>query len=327
MGSCKIIVQDNDILQRVCGTNDGNLKIIESFLGEKVFACGNELSMDSSSPDKERQFSFIVNRMMDEIENGATPDADEYMLQSILNSSGTPVSHDYSNLSDHDFFDLCSIVIPNGIRKVYPRTRGQAEFVDMMRKTDLVFATGPAGCGKTFLAVAEALRLVLSHEKSGIVLTRPVVEAGESLGYLPGALEEKINPYMRPLYDAMNTVLPRDMVRRMTESNLIEVAPLAYMRGRTLNDCVMILDEAQNTTREQMKMFLTRMGEGSKVFVTGDITQIDLPGRTPSGLVHAMSVLQDVQGISIKKLGSEDVVRCGLVKRIIQAYDNEKGSF
>lgn len=323
MGSCKIVVQDNDVLQRVCGTNDCNIKLIESFLGQNVFACGNELSIDTDCDEKIQQFSFIINRMMDEISGGANPETDFSMLKSIINASGQSYDEN-SVLSDHELFDKCSIVVPGGTRKVYPRTRGQAEFVDMMRKTDLVFATGPAGCGKTFLAVAEALRLVLGHEKNGIVLTRPVVEAGESLGYLPGALEEKINPYMRPLYDAMNAVLPRDMVRRMIESNLVEVAPLAYMRGRTLNDCVMILDEAQNTTREQMKMFLTRMGEGSKVFVTGDVTQIDLPGKTPSGLVHAMSVLESVQGVSVKRLGAKDVVRSGLVKRIIQAYDNEK---
>ncbi len=323
MDSFKIIVHDVDVLQRVCGTNDCNIKIMETFLGVNIYAQGNELSIDGGQSEKAQQFNFIVNRMMDEIASGSSPDTDTAMLKSILNSSDSNFS-DSSILSDHDFFNKYSISVPGGTRKVYPRTRGQAEFIEMMRKSDLVFASGPAGCGKTFLAVAEALRLVLGHEKSGIVLTRPVVEAGESLGYLPGALEEKINPYMRPLYDAMNAVLPREMVRRMTESNLIEVAPLAYMRGRTLNDCVMILDEAQNTTVEQMKMFLTRMGEGSKVFVTGDVTQIDLPGRVKSGLVHAMPILKNVEGVSVKKLGADDVVRCGLVKRIIQAYDNEE---
>lgn len=323
VGSCKIVVQDNGVLQRVCGTNDNNLRLIESFLGEPVFACGNEISIDSKSPDKAQLFNFIINRMMDEIEDGSNPDSDGTMLRAIISTS-TGTSFSDRNLDGGDLFDICSIMVPGGTRKVYPRTRGQADFVDMMRRTDLVFAVGPAGSGKTFLAVAEALRLVLSHEKNGIILTRPVVEAGESLGYLPGNLEEKINPYMRPLYDAMNAVLPRDTVRKMVESSIVEVAPLAYMRGRTLGNSVVILDEAQNTTVEQMKMFLTRMGDGSKVFVTGDITQIDLPGRTRSGLVHAMSVLENVQGISIKRLGAEDVVRSGLVKRIIQAYDNEK---
>jgi len=207
---------------------------------------------------------------------------------------------------------------------VYPRTQKQAELVQALRTSDMVFATGPAGSGKTFLAVAEALRLVLSHQKNGIVLTRPVVEAGESLGFLPGDLEDKINPYLRPLYDAMNTVLPRETVRKMTEGGIIEIAPLAYMRGRTLNDCVVILDEAQNTTCEQMKMFLTRMGEDSKVFITGDVTQIDLPYRVPSGLIHAKQVLRDVPGIAMLELSAEDVVRNELVKRIVQAYENEK---
>jgi phosphate starvation-inducible PhoH-like protein len=229
-----------------------------------------------------------------------------------------------SSLQSHAAFTASSITIPGGIRKVYPRTQKQAELVQSLRSSDMVFATGPAGCGKTFLAVAEALRLVLSHQKNGIVLTRPVVEAGESLGFLPGDLEDKINPYLRPLYDAMNTVLPRDTVRKMTESGIIEIAPLAYMRGRTLNDCIVILDEAQNTTPEQMKMFLTRMGEGTKVYITGDVTQIDLPYRVPSGLVNALKILSGVPGIEMIALTTDDVVRNDLVKKIVQAYENEK---
>lgn len=320
MSAFTIIVPGTDALQRICGTNDINLKLIESFLGVSVFARGNELSVDSEDEETCQRFNFIIGRFLDEIQDGSSNLTDGDLLRSILQSGGMRKS---ASAEERALFDSCSITVPGGIRKVYPRSRGQAELVKMMRASDLVFAEGPAGCGKTFLAVSEALRLVLSHEKNTLILTRPVVEAGESLGYLPGALEEKINPYIRPLFDAMNAVLPRDAVRRLTESSVVEVAPLAYMRGRTLSDSVIILDEAQNTTREQMKMFLTRMGEGSKVFVTGDLTQIDLPKKTASGLSHALGLLKNVEGIAIKQLSSGDVVRNGLVRRIIQAYENE----
>lgn len=288
-----------------------------------MFACGNELSVDSEDQEVEQQFRFIIDRILDEIGDGSSEVTDTELVQSVLNANMS-VYRKTSSLQSHAAFTASSITIPGGIRKVYPRTQKQAELVQSLRSSDMVFATGPAGCGKTFLAVAEALRLVLSHQKNGIVLTRPVVEAGESLGFLPGDLEDKINPYLRPLYDAMNTVLPRDTVRKMTESGIIEIAPLAYMRGRTLNDCIVILDEAQNTTPEQMKMFLTRMGEGTKVYITGDVTQIDLPYRVPSGLVNALKILSGVPGIEMIALTTDDVVRNDLVKKIVQAYENEK---
>ena len=310
------------MLQRVCGTNDSNLKLIESFLGVPVFACVNELSVDAGEEETSQKFSFIINRMLDEIADGSSEITDEDLVQSILHSPD--FMSKAQTQGERALFERCSITIPGGTRRVYPRTRGQAELVRLLRSHDMVFATGPAGSGKTFLVMAEALRLVLSHQKNGIILTRPVVEAGESLGYLPGALEEKINPYIRPLYDAMKSLLPHDTVRKMTESGLVEVAPLAYMRGRTLNDSVVILDEAQNTTREQMKMFLTRMGQGSKVFITGDVTQIDLPKKVPSGLLNAMEVLKGVPDIAFKKMDAEDVVRNPLVRKIIQAYEDEE---
>ncbi len=322
MGAYTIIVPDSEILQRLCGTNDSNLKLIESFLGSAVFACGNELSIETESPEVKQQFRFIIDRVLDEFADGNSALSDVELFHSILNDE----AYQKSSFSQckNKFFSKNSIQIPGGTKKIYPRTKGQSDLLCAMRENDMVFALGPAGSGKTFLVVAEAVRLLLSHQVKNIVLTRPVVEAGESLGFLPGDLSEKINPYIRPLYDAIDLLLPKETVRRITESGVLEAAPLAYMRGRTLNESAVILDEAQNTSIEQMKMFLTRMGENSKVFITGDTTQIDLPKKIPSGLVHAVKILKDVQGISIVELTAEDVVRNELVKKIIKAYENEE---
>ena len=313
--SYTIIVPDPEILSRVCGANDSNLKLIESFMGVSVFARGNEISIGTDDSALQQQFNFIVNRILDEFSLGESSVTDTELIQSVLNNG---------EFSDRAFFSKYSIQVPGGTKKVYPRTRGQAELVKCMRATDMVFASGPAGSGKTFLAIAESLRLLLSHKVSSIILTRPVVEAGESLGFLPGDLQDKINPYIRPLYDAMNSLLPRDTVKRLSENGIIEVAPLAYMRGRTLSDAAVVLDEAQNTTVEQMKMFLTRMGENTKMFITGDRTQTDLPRKIPSGFVNALNILGNVEGVSVVELTAEDIVRNELVKKIIRAYENEE---
>ncbi len=207
-------------------------------------------------------------------------------------------------------------------KQIKCKTVGQKAYVDAIKKDTVVFGVGPAGTGKTYLAVCMAVAAFKSRQVEKIILTRPAVEAGEKLGFLPGDLHEKVDPYLRPLYDALQELLGLEMYARLMERGVIEVAPLAYMRGRTLSSAFIILDEAQNTTKEQMKMFLTRMGEGSKMVVTGDITQIDLDGKD-SGLVHATKVLQGVEGISVCRLTAKDVVRHPLVMRIIRAYEKE----
>ncbi len=313
MNEYTIVVPDNDVLSCVCGTNDKNLQLIEEHLGVPVFSKGNELSVENAAPEICQKFQFIVDRIVDEVQSGGK-NSDDIIL-SVLNTKRKVDA------------DEMVIMVPGAIRRVYPRTQGQAEYVDLLQNRDMVFCTGSAGSGKTYLAVAEALRLILTHKKTKLIITRPVVEAGESLGFLPGDLEDKIDPYLRPLRDAMETILPPESVKRLFEAGIVEVAPLAYMRGRTLNNAVVILDEAQNTTCAQMKMFLTRMGENTKVFVTGDPSQIDLPKKVTSGLMHSISILNKIEDIGFMELTADDVVRNPLVKKIVKAYENEKEQF
>ena len=218
------------------------------------------------------------------------------------------------------------MVIPKGLRQVFPKSYTQARYLQSLERGELIFAIGPAGTGKTYLAVAQALRAVLSREQRKLILTRPVVEAGESLGYLPGDLEQKVSPYLRPLYDAMEALVPLEVIRKLEENRMLEIAPLAYMRGRTLVDAFVILDEAQNTTAEQMKMFLTRIGTGSRTVVAGDITQVDLSPNRRCGLTHAVPLLKDVEEIDFIFFGESDVVRNPLVRKIVRAYEAENGA-
>jgi phosphate starvation-inducible protein PhoH and related proteins len=256
-------------------------------------------------------FSRLIDGLSRHVHAGQIPGSDlvraEY--RSIASGSGNG-----NTLHDRH------IMLPAGT-KVFPRSAKQADYIDIMNRHDLVFSIGPAGTGKTYLAVAHALRAVLERKKKKLVLTRPVVEAGESLGFLPGDLEQKISPYLRPLYDAMDAFIPIETISRLESNRVIEIAPLAYMRGRSLRDCYIILDEAQNTTQEQMKMFLTRLGEGSNAVVTGDITQVDLPKKSQSGLIHAVDLLSDIEEIAVVRFDSSDVVRHPLVRKIVCAYE------
>jgi phosphate starvation-inducible PhoH-like protein len=316
-----IALDDMRLLADVCGVNDYNLRVLERLLGVPVFVRGNELFLESPDACLRELFTAIIKQLLESIEEGmpASPD----LITAIHASLAADAVNPGRDHSCADFFKESAIQVPGAFSKVYPRTANQALYLRGLSTHDISMAIGPAGTGKTYLAVAWALREVLTKSRRRLVLTRPVVEAGESLGFLPGDLGQKISPYLRPLYDAMEALVPYDVVKRLEENHTIEIAPLAYMRGRSLNNCVVILDEAQNTTKEQMKMFLTRLGEGSAAVVTGDITQIDLPRKSESGLVHALNVLSSIDDIFVCRMDGRDVVRNPLVRKILDAYDSE----
>jgi len=309
------VLDDLVALHALCGPQDENLRVLEELLGVPVYLRGNELHVSSPDIDCQNRFGSILREME------RCHKENRLINPDIVRSA-------WQNMADgEDTVALLrknSISIPQGLTKVFPRSASQAKFLEALDHHDMVFGIGPAGTGKTFLAIAHALSEVLAHRKHRLVLTRPVVEAGESLGFLPGDLEQKLNPYIKPLYDAMDALVPPEVIQRMEELRIIEIAPLAYMRGRSLRDSYIILDEAQNTTREQMKMFLTRLGEGSKAVITGDVTQTDLPVSKISGLVHAQRVLRNIPEIKMMYFGTKDVVRSRLVQKIIQAYEEHE---
>jgi phosphate starvation-inducible PhoH-like protein len=318
-----IVLDSGDLVSAVCGSNDGNLKIIEKCLGGRVVVRGNEVCITGLDEAGEARFKSVMDNLITAARAGEQPSPD--YVKAVAEASGAASSEAPSG-SGSSSIRSSLISIPHGFGKVFPRSANQAAYVQGMRDCDICFCVGPAGTGKTYLAIACALSLVLSKKVRRLVLTRPVVEAGESLGFLPGDLAQKINPYLRPLYDAMESVIPYNVIARMEENRQIEIAPLAYMRGRSLNDAIIILDEAQNTTKEQMKMFLTRLGNNSRAVITGDTTQIDLPKRVDSGLAHALSILSEIDGMHFAYLNTADVVRHPLIKKIIQAYENEKNN-
>lgn len=310
-----IVLNDQHTLKDICGVHDENLLALEEALRARIFTRGNEIILDSDDARIQTVFSEIIKQIREHQKIGHMPDPD--LVRTIYRTVAE------ENSSRIDLLKDLHITIPSS-PKVFPRNLHQAQFIEAMSQYDICFAIGPAGTGKTYLGVAHALKEILERKKKKLILTRPVVEAGESLGFLPGDLTQKISPYLRPLYDAMDDLLPLQVVNKLEESRIIEIAPLAYMRGRSLKESYIVLDEAQNTTREQMKMFLTRIGEGSKAIITGDITQIDLPRPNSSGLLHARQVLEDLQDLSFTYFNAADVVRNPLVKKIVHAYENEK---
>ncbi|MDQ7182678.1 PhoH family protein, partial [Staphylococcus epidermidis] len=290
-----------------------NLKAIEAHFNVVIHARGQEIAVKGEKIEHVEKAELVLKNLLKVIELGNTITLKD--VEAAIKMADNNTIHHLLDLYDEE------ITKDAYGKTIRAKTMGQRIYINAMKRNDLVFGIGPAGTGKTFLAVVYAAKQLRKGSVKRIVLTRPAVEAGESLGFLPGDLKEKVDPYLRPLYDGLNTVLGREQTQRLIERGVIEIAPLAYMRGRTLDDAFVILDEAQNTTHAQMKMFLTRLGFGSKMVVTGDQTQIDLPKGVKSGLKEAVKKLSGVSGISIMKMDQSDVVRHPLVSKIINRYE------
>ncbi|MBU1084136.1 MAG: PhoH family protein [Candidatus Omnitrophica bacterium] len=308
-----ISLRDDSEARILFGKHDETLKKIEKAFGVRTSFRSGELKIISEDQKDLSKAEGLVGEFLEIIRQGGhlSPRDIEY---SIRNAN--------SPIHVKDIF-LDKIEVSSKRAYIVPRSAGQKQYLDAIRGHDIVFCIGPAGTGKTYLAMAMAVNALRKNLVSRIILTRPAVEAGESLGFLPGDMYEKVNPYLRPLYDALYDMVEPDLIKDYLDRGVIEVAPLAYMRGRTLNDSFIIMDEAQNSTREQMKMFLTRLGFDSKTVITGDVTQSDLPGTKRSGLIHAGTLLEKVEGIKVITMKSKDVVRHELVQKIIEVYKRE----
>lgn len=304
---------NNQLVQQLVGAADSNLRLIEKMLNVEILSFGNQITVKGAASDVEsakNAIELLYNKVSRGIEIG------EQEVKAAVRMSGEcHTEDDKQNLND--------IVLKTKKRYIYPRSSTQAKYIQEMMKNELVFGLGPAGTGKTYLAVALAVSMMLEGTIDKIILSRPAVEAGENLGFLPGDLKEKVDPYLRPLYDALYEMLPAEQVDKKLALGEIEIAPLAFMRGRTLANSFVILDEAQNTTPMQMKMFLTRLGENSRMVVNGDLSQVDLPRGVISGLRDALDTLRNVPNISSVTFSSNDVVRHGLVAKIVQAYEEK----
>ncbi|HEX9564487.1 MAG TPA: PhoH family protein [Gemmatimonadaceae bacterium] len=296
----------------LAGVNDANLVELARQTGTRVALRGDLLTL-SGAPDAVERASAIAQRMIDAARQRLDLGADDVLRMSL------EVNRDGTEAGDR-------IVLPGVRRVIQPKTPGQAEYLRLIADNDIVVGIGPAGTGKTYLAVAAAVDSLMRKRVRRIILARPAVEAGESLGFLPGDMQAKVDPYLRPLYDALEDMMPPDRMQRALETRVIEIAPLAYMRGRTLSDAFVILDEAQNATTAQMKMFLTRLGVNSRTVITGDKTQIDLPAREESGLIQIERILTGIDGIAFQYLTDVDVVRHRLVREIIKAYASDLGA-
>lgn len=307
-----IDIRNNDEAKALFGRFDENLRLVEAGFGVKIASRGEKLLI-AGDKDAVEKSANLFEELLLVLRRGGAIRRDE-VAYSVRSLKKDP------HLDLHDIY-LDKIEVSSKRQFITPKTEGQKEYIDAIRKHDIVFGSGPAGTGKTYLAMAMAVNALKRQDVSRVILTRPAIEAGESLGYLPGDLYEKVSPYLRPLYDALYDMMEPDRIQDYTERGIIEVAPLAYMRGRTLNDSFIILDEAQNATVDQMKMFLTRLGFDSKTVITGDATQSDLPSEKESGLNHAQRILKHVKGIKFVLFTGDDVVRHPLVQEIIKAYE------
>ena len=316
MVKAEIGFENHHWARELFGPGEERLRLAEARLGVQLVARGTVLRVIGERENVERA-EALFRRLFEERRRGLPPDrvAFEAALRQIAGDGAVPQAAQRAGEAD------LRIEVPSRKRVVVPRTDGQEAYVRAMRDGDMVFAIGPAGTGKTYLAMAMAVSAITRGDVARMILARPAVEAGESLGFLPGDMYEKVSPYLRPLYDALYEMMEIPKVKRSLDTGVIEVAPLAFMRGRTLNDSFIILDEAQNTTSEQMKMFLTRMGFGSRVVVTGDITQVDLPASRLSGLIEVGGILEGIEGIRFCRLTERDVVRHALVQKIVRAYE------